>query len=116
MYPVIEKTVNTVSSGNIDYVAIISLTLFGLIIIGLGFLVIREWVCWYAKINERIALQHRTNGLLEAILENMSEGNTGQVTVKRANAKMTSKKEIEQEMGESLSSDRGGNKTITINL
>lgn len=112
MYPTIEKTVNTVSSGNIDYVTVISFTLFGLIIIGLGFLVIREWVCWYAKINERIILQHRTNELLEAVLENMSEGNMGQVTINRANAKMTSKKEIVS----SLSSDQGGNKTITINL
>ncbi|MDD2744982.1 MAG: hypothetical protein PHU93_00420 [Candidatus Gracilibacteria bacterium] len=116
MYPVIEKTVNTVSSGNLNYITVISLTLFGLIIIGLGFLVIREWVCWYTKTNERITLQERTNTLLEAILENMSDGNIGQMTVKRANTKITPKKEMEHEIVESLSSDRGGNKTITINL
>lgn len=35
------------------------------------FLVIRELVCWYSKINERISLQKRTNYLLELIFEQL---------------------------------------------
>jgi predicted PurR-regulated permease PerM len=35
------------------------------------FLVIREIVCWYSKINERVELQKRTNMLLENILKQL---------------------------------------------
>lgn len=35
------------------------------------FLVIREIVCWYSKINERIELQKKTNMLLENIFKQL---------------------------------------------
>lgn len=35
------------------------------------FLVIREIVCWYSKINERIELQQKTNILLENIFKQL---------------------------------------------
>jgi hypothetical protein len=35
------------------------------------FVVLREVVCWYSKINERIELQKKTNALLEKIFNNL---------------------------------------------
>ncbi len=95
----------------------ISISLFALIVIGLVFLVLREWICWYAKINERILLQERTNELLEAILEGMGEENAPreEIVAKRSNAKISVKKESGEEMPETAVLERG-NKIITINL
>ncbi len=44
-----------------------------LILIGstIVFLVIREIVCWYSKINERIELQKQTNRMLENIFKQL---------------------------------------------
>lgn len=36
--------------------------------------IIREIVCWYSKINERIELQKKTNDLLEKILVKLDTG------------------------------------------
>jgi hypothetical protein len=96
---------------------VISISLFALIVIGLVFLVLREWICWYAKINERILLQERTNELLEAILEGMGEENAPreEIVAKRSNAKISVKKESGEEMPETAVLERG-NKIITINL
>lgn len=46
----------------------ISFLLMGLLIFILFFLVIREIVCWYYKINHRITLQENTNKLLEELI------------------------------------------------
>jgi hypothetical protein len=43
------------------------LLIFLFVIIGLWF-ILREFICWYYKINERISLQKRTNELLEQLI------------------------------------------------
>jgi len=47
------------------------------------FLICREIVCWYFKINERIGLQEETNGLLRQILSGMKEPGNGSVVSAR---------------------------------
>lgn len=42
-----------------------------LLVVILLFLISRELVCWYNKVNERIVLQERTNYLLEHIFEQL---------------------------------------------
>jgi hypothetical protein len=52
----------------------VTLVLFiflGLIILCIIFILIRELVCWYNKVNERIKLQERTNYLLERVYEQL---------------------------------------------
>jgi hypothetical protein len=51
--------------------SILGLILFILILFAI-WLIIRELVCWYYKINERIVLQKRTNDLLEQLLDKLS--------------------------------------------
>jgi len=46
-----------------------------LIIIIIFWLLIRELVCWYYKINERISLQRQNNELLEKILKALNQSN-----------------------------------------
>lgn len=53
---------------NTSDIWIILLILIGSVI---GFLVIREIVCWYSKINERIELQKQTNQMLENIFKQL---------------------------------------------
>jgi len=41
-----------------------------ILIIGIGiWLILRHFICWYYKINERVELQKRTNELLEVLIE-----------------------------------------------
>jgi hypothetical protein len=56
--------------------------LTGSLVIGLIFfivlwLILRELVCWYYKINERISLQIKTNQLLEKLIESNIKNNLG---------------------------------------
>ncbi len=117
MFQSISKIFVDVGKGNFDFPAIISLSLFVLIVFGLIFLIIREWVCWYTKINERILLQERTNELLEAVLDKMNGKNIPreEVAIQRSNGKNSIKKESDAEIPETVVMDRG-NKIITINL
>lgn len=43
------------------------------IVVVVLWLLLRELVCWYYKINERISLQKETNELLKKLLQKMSE-------------------------------------------
>ncbi len=43
------------------------------IVVVVLWLLLRELVCWYYKINERITLQKETNELLKKLLQKMSE-------------------------------------------
>lgn len=45
------------------------------------FLIFREIVCWYWKINERIRLQHKTNYLLGKISIQLGASNLDEVTI-----------------------------------
>lgn len=73
-------------------------------------------MCWYAKINERIALQTRTNELLEALLKSQQEEVPSGVTINKGNSKGMAKKEPGAEIIESVNSERRGGNVITINL
>jgi len=42
--------------------------LFFITVIGI-WLILRHFICWYYKINERVELQKRTNELLELLIE-----------------------------------------------
>jgi len=42
------------------------------------FLLLREVICWYYKINERISLQIKTNELLETLIKNTSTSTSNQ--------------------------------------
>lgn len=41
----------------------------------LKFLLIRQFVCWYLRINERLREQERTNELLQNIFDALIQGN-----------------------------------------
>ena len=56
-----------------DIVKILIIILFVMIIL---FLLAREWVCWYWKINARLAEQKKTNELLQNIFDALIQGNT----------------------------------------
>ena len=47
---------------------VVLLVIGGLILV---FLITRELICWYSKINERIILQKRTNHLLELVIKQL---------------------------------------------
>jgi len=51
--------------------------LIGLGILFLIFLLLREFWCWYWKINKRISLQKDTNELLEKLLSQSSKDSKG---------------------------------------
>ena len=51
--------------------------LIGLGILFLIFLLLREFWCWYWKINKRISLQKDTNELLERLLSQSSKDSKG---------------------------------------
>ncbi len=52
--------------------AIVWIILWVIVVVVL-WLLLRELVCWYYKINERISLQKETNELLKKLLQKMSE-------------------------------------------
>lgn len=52
--------------------AIVWIILWVIVVVVL-WLLLRELVCWYYKINERITLQKETNELLKKLLQKMSE-------------------------------------------
>lgn len=47
-----------------------SYLIISIVVLILLFLVFREVVCWYYKINESISLQIKTNDLLETLFKN----------------------------------------------
>jgi hypothetical protein len=51
----------------------ISWIILWVIVVVVLWLLLRELVCWYYKINERITLQKETNELLKKLLQKMSE-------------------------------------------
>ncbi|MFP4471550.1 MAG: hypothetical protein ACLFPE_12755 [Bacteroidales bacterium] len=61
-----------------NVILVLVITLAVLIVI---FLIFREIVCWYWKINERIKLQYKTNWLLEKISIQLGAANLDEITV-----------------------------------
>jgi hypothetical protein len=51
--------------------------IIGLILLIVLWLILRELVCWYYKINERISLQIKTNELLEKLIKINIKSNLG---------------------------------------
>lgn len=114
MFSDLQRAFSGVGQGNFDLVLVLSIALFALIALSLVFLMVREWVCWYLKIDERILLQNRTNELLETIVSEIDgttfSGNTGKKSGPKGSAQKDSPAELV------VPNPEKGNKVITINL
>jgi hypothetical protein len=55
-----------------------------LIIILFLFIIFRNLVCWYFKINERIELQTETNNLLRQLVKKNDNSNNSELTKEKA--------------------------------
>jgi len=68
--------------------------LFSILFIMLVFLIFRELVCWYWKINERVNLQKRTNLILRKILEELHTTNLSNQTSLEKKSELKNKVKI----------------------
>tara|TARA_B110000046_G_C12958138_1_gene383250 strand:- start:200 stop:511 length:312 start_codon:yes stop_codon:yes gene_type:complete len=75
--------------------AILVLLVLGLVCIGLFFL-FRELLMWYWKINERIALQYKTNLLLEKISLLLSDSGDDTITIEEISTGKTKSVSVDE--------------------
>ena len=75
--------------------AILVLLVLGVVCIGLFFL-FRELLMWYWKINERIALQYKTNLLLEKISLLLSDSGDDTITIEEISTGKTKSVSVDE--------------------
>jgi hypothetical protein len=74
---------------NVTFPGSILTLIFFLFVLVIIWLIIRELVCWYYKINERITLQKRTNELLEQLLNKNSISSTPSLSANKTTGVLT---------------------------
>jgi len=52
-----------------------------ILVMAVLFLILREFSCWYWKINERLSTQHKTNLLLERMLMQLGASDLDEISI-----------------------------------